>query len=140
MWVGPGIVQSLVDSGRIRPVLIIGLATNGDVDPADLEAIVTSVGPDTLVVVVNAQAPKEWIPIGNATLAAFARHERSVELANWHDAIAPHIADLADDQVHPGGPITGGIYVGSITQALQRLADLPPLRGEDDYRWLPRPL
>lgn len=140
MWVGPGLVQNLVDSGRLRPVLIVGLATNGDVELDDLEAIVASVGPETLVVVVNAQAPKDWIPIGNATLSTFARHERTVELANWHDAIAGNIADLADDEVHPGGPITGGIYVDSITQALQRLAELPPLRGEGDYRWLPRPL
>ena len=121
-------------------MLIVALATNGDVDLSDLDTIAAMAGPDTLIVVVNGQAPKDWIPIGNATLASFARHERSVELANWHDAIAGNIGDLADDEVHPGGPIGGGIYVDAITQALQRLADLPPLRGEDDYRWLPRPL
>nr|HPG75120.1 hypothetical protein [Rhodoglobus sp.]HPM51787.1 hypothetical protein [Rhodoglobus sp.] len=115
------------------------LATNGDVDPADLQSVVDIVGPSTLVVFVNGQAPRDWIPIGNATLADFSRRERSVELANWHDAIAPSIDELASDQVHPGGPLTGGIYVGSICDALQRLAELPPLLDDSDYRHVNRP-
>jgi len=139
MWVGPDMVQAAKDAGVLRPILIVGLATNGDVEPSDLDAIESIVGSDTLVVLVNGQAPRDWIPIGNATLADFARRERSVELANWHDAIAPRIDELASDQVHPGGPITGGIYVNSITDALQRLAELPPLRDPSDYAYLNRP-
>jgi len=75
----------------------------------------------------------------NATLAEFARRERSVELANWHAAIAPRIEELARDQVHPGGPISSGIYIGSISDALQRLAELPPLLGDSDYQYINRP-
>ncbi len=140
MWVAPSIVQSIVDAGALRPILVIGLGTNGDVETADLAAVLKIVGDDALIVVVNAQAPQPWIPIGNATLAEFARKERTVELANWHDAIAPRIDELARDQVHPGGPISSGIYIGSIDNALQRLAELPPVLGADDYEYLNRPL
>jgi len=139
MWTAPDLVQAVVSSGALRPILVIGLATNGDVDPADLQSVVDIVGPSTLVVFVNGQAPRDWIPIGNATLADFSRRERSVELANWHDAIAPSIDELASDQVHPGGPLTGGIYVGSICDALQRLAELPPLLDDSDYLHVNRP-
>ncbi len=131
MWVGPDLVRGLVQSGSMRPVLVIGLGTNGPVDVADLTAILDAVGPDTLIIVVNAQAPKPWIPGVNATLAEFARSQRQVELANWFGAIAPRVGELADDQVHPGGPISGGIYVSSIVDALQRLAELPPPRDPD---------
>jgi hypothetical protein len=41
--------------------------------------------------------------------------------------------------VHPGGPLTGGIYVGSICDALQRLAELPPLLDDSDYLHVNRP-
>ncbi|MDP3208229.1 MAG: acetyltransferase, partial [Rhodoglobus sp.] len=140
MWVAPSIVQSIVDAGALRPILIIGLGTNGNVDPVDLAAVLTIVGDDTLVVVINAQAPKDWIPGANAALAEFARRERTVELANWHDAIAPRIDELARDQVHPGGPISSGIYIASIDNALQRLAELPPLLDADDYQYLNRPV
>ena len=139
MWVAPDLVQSIADSGALRPILIVGLGTNGEVDPVDLEAMLDAAGPDTLVIVVNAQAPKPWIPGVNTTLATFAAQERTVELANWHDAIAPRINELASDEVHPGGPISGGIYVGAIENALQRLADLPPLRSGNDYGQLNRP-
>lgn len=140
MWVGPDLVRALKESGQLRPILIVGLATNGDVEPSDVQAIVDIAGPGTLVVLVNAQAPQPWIPIGNATVAAFARSLRSVELANWHDAIAPRIDELASDEVHPGGPISGGIYVSSITDALQRLAELPPLLRSNEYRGIYRPV
>ncbi len=140
MYVGPSIVQSVVDAGAMRPVLLLGLGTNGPIEVTELRAILESVGPDTLVVLINAQAPQDWIPGVNATLAEFARRERTVELANWHAAIAPRIDELSRDQVHPGGPISAGIYIGSISDALQRLAELPVLLGDDDYQNLNRPL
>ncbi len=140
MWVGPDLVRTAVDNGEMRSVLVLGLGTNGPIELADLDAVLAAVGPETLIVVVNAQAPKDWIPGVNETLADFARRERQVELANWHDAIAPRVNELADDQVHPGGPISGGIYVTAIVDALQRLAELPPLRDPDDHRSLPYPV
>ena len=138
MWVGPDIVRAAVQAGAMRPVLVVGLGTNGPIDLADLEAMMDAVGPETLIIVVNAQAPKPWIPGVNATLAEFARAQRQVELANWFGTIAPHIAELADDQVHPGGPISGGYYVSAILDALQRLAELPPPR--DPHSTLPQPV
>ena len=140
MWTAPDLVRAAVDAGVMRPILLLGLATNGDVDPADLQTVLDIVGPNTLVIVVNGQAPRDWIPIGNQTLADFARLERTVELANWNAAIAPHIYELASDQVHPGGPISGGIYVDSVCDALQRLAELPPLLDSNDYLVLNRPV
>ena len=140
MWVAPSLVQAAVDAGDMRPILLLGLATNGDVDPSDLAAVVSILGPDRLLIVINGQAPKDWIAVGNQTLAEFARQLRQVELANWHDAIAPQLYELASDEVHPGGPISGGIYVNAVCDALQRLADLPPRRDLDDAPGVNRPL
>ena len=133
MFVAPDLVQAAVDSGAMRPILVLGLATNGDVDREDLDEVLDIIGPDHLLVVVNGQAPRDWIPIGNAVLEDFARAEREVELANWHAAIAPRINELASDEVHPGGPISGGIYVAALTDALQRISELPPELGANDY-------
>lgn len=134
------IIKPLVDSGALRPILIVGLGTNGPIDEGDLFDILSTVGPKTRVIVVNAQAPRDWIPGVNATIADFAARERNVELANWHDTIAPRIDELNDDQIHPGGPISGGIYVSSIQAALQRLAELRPLPGANEYRLINRPV
>ena len=98
------------------------------------------VGDETQIIVVNVQAPRGWVPEVNAILARFAQQYRGVELANWYDAIQPSLDVLASDEVHPGGPIGGQIYAGAIRDALQRLAELPPLRDENDRGLAPRPI
>ncbi|MEP6482297.1 MAG: acyltransferase family protein [Rhodoglobus sp.] len=136
----PAIVKSIVDSGQLRPIMIIGLGTNGPIDESDLFDILKIVGSKTLMIVVNAQAPRDWIPGVNTTIADFASRERNVELANWRDTIAPRIGELSDDQIHPIGPISGGIYVSAIQAALQRLSELRPLLNANDYKLINRPV
>jgi len=136
---GPDLVEKLVAEGRMRPTLILGLGTNGPIDVSSVERIKAAIGPDVQLVLVNVQAPKGWIPGNNKVFARFAQEQRTVELANWFDAIKPHLDVLSSDQVHPGGPRGGRIYAGAIRDALQRLAELPPLLGSNDYGLSPRP-
>jgi hypothetical protein len=135
----PAIVQGMRDSGTLRPVLLIGLGTNGPIDRQSLEQIRSIAGPRHEIVVVNVQAPRGWTDGVNDTLTRFALQYRSVELANWRDAITPRLDLLARDQIHPGA--AGGlIYVRAVTDALQRLAELPPSRSPNDYGLAGTPL
>ncbi|MGL4339414.1 MAG: acyltransferase family protein [Rhodoglobus sp.] len=134
MFEAEDIVANAIAAGTLRPVLVIGLGTNGWIERQDLENIHTMVGRSTRIIVVNVQAPREWVPEVNNTLADFARRERTVELSNWHDAIQPQLDVLADDEVHPGA--TGArIYITALTEALQRLAELPPVQNSNGYRF-----
>lgn len=139
MRAAPDAVRALIDAGNLRPVLIIGLGTNGWISPDTLDEVRALVGPSTEIVLVNVQAPRDWVPDVNGILARYAQQNRTVELANWHDAIQPNLNELASDEVHPGGPISGGIYVAAIQNALQRLAELPPILDNNDYGLAPRP-
>ena len=136
----PVLIQALIDADALRPILLLGLGTNGPVDEATLGQISAMVGPGTEIVLVNAQAPRGWIPGVNALLADYAQRYRNVELANWYDAIQPRLDVLSRDQIHAGGPIGGNIYAGAIKDAIQRLAELPPLLGTNDYGLSPRPV
>ena len=136
---GPEIVQQIVDEGKMRPILVLGLGTNGPIDRSSVEKIAATIGPDVQLVLVNVEAPRGWIAGNNKIFAKFAGEQRSVELANWSDAIKPRIDVLSSDKVHPGGPTGGRIYAGAIRDALQRLAELPPLLGSNDYGLAPRP-
>jgi peptidoglycan/LPS O-acetylase OafA/YrhL len=140
MYVAPDLVQSYAETGQLREVLLLGLGTNGPIEWETLEQVRAIAGPDRDIVLVNVQAPRDWTPGVNETLAAFAGHYRNVELANWQAAIAPAIGELASDQIHPGGPITGGIYADATRDALQRLAERPPLRTEDEFRYVDMPV
>jgi peptidoglycan/LPS O-acetylase OafA/YrhL len=135
----PAIVRALAAKDALRPTLLLGLGTNGPIDRKALEEIRTAAGPDHQIVVVNVQAPRGWTPGVNRTLSIFAQQYRNVELANWHDAIAPYIATLANDQVHPG-PTGAGVYARAVRAALQRLAELPPVLTAKEYGLAPHPL
>ena len=124
----PAIVQGMRDSGTLRPILLIGLGTNGPIDRKSLDEIRSIVGARHEIIVVNVQAPRGWTDGVNDTLTRFADQYRSVELADWRDAISSRLDLLARDQIHPGSA-GGVIYVRAVTDALQRLAVLPPSRA-----------
>ncbi|HTN57603.1 MAG TPA: acyltransferase family protein [Protaetiibacter sp.] len=139
MSTAPDILRGLRDAGALRPVVIVALGTNGSVGDETLDAIRDIIGPQRELVLVTAQAPRGWIPGVNQKLAAFAWQYRNVELADWYTAIQPHLGELARDQVH-FGHVGATIFTATITEALQRLAALPPLRDEVANESLPRPV
>jgi peptidoglycan/LPS O-acetylase OafA/YrhL len=125
---GPRIVEKLRDRGELRPVLIVGLGTNGRVDRDDLEAIRSAAGPATRLVLVDVQAPRKWTKGVNAALARFAAAHDDVEVADWRSKIRKHL-ELLPDKIHPGGAKGGRIYVAAISEALERLAPAVPAAG-----------
>jgi len=139
MYSAPAILSSLARSGTLRPVVVVGLGTNGPITHADLASIQRAIGPRRELIMVNAFADRGWTRGVNHALATFSARNRLVELANWHDAIAPHADVLAGDRIHPG-PTGGRIYAHCVGTALQRLADLPPMRIPGAARLLPHPV
>jgi peptidoglycan/LPS O-acetylase OafA/YrhL len=128
----PGIVQNLLTSGQLRQILVVGLGTNGPIDPATLDQVRGMLGPNRQMVVVNVEEPRSWEGEVNSTLAQFASDYENVELSDWYDAITPHISVLARDQIHPGGA-GGRIYTAALQAALSRLAALPPYPDVTDF-------
>jgi len=131
MGAGIVLIDGLARADALPPVVVVGLATNGPVTEALLEQLRATVS-DRPMVLVNAYAPRDWIPGNDDLLAQFAAKYRNVELADWASVAAAHLDLLASDQIHPGGQ-AAQLYADCVQQALQRLADLPPQRSADDY-------
>jgi peptidoglycan/LPS O-acetylase OafA/YrhL len=138
MYAAPGIVKAHRSAGTLREVVVIALGTNGPIERKTLEEVRRLLGPTRELIVVNAQAPRGWIPGVNKELSSFALVYRNVELANWHDAIQPSLDEMAQDQVH-FGPIGAGIFTTAVSDAVDRLAALPPLRDESADLSVPTP-
>lgn len=132
------IVASKLREGTLRDVILVGLGTNGPIDTAYLDEMREIAGPDRQVVLMTVYAPRWWIPEVNRALSTYALRHRDVELANWGYVIADQTNLLARDRVHPG-PVGGRLYAGSVMEALQRLAELPPLLNPNDYGLAPKP-
>jgi peptidoglycan/LPS O-acetylase OafA/YrhL len=128
----PGIVQALLASGQLRPILVVGLGTNGPIAETTLQQVRSMLGPNRQMVVVNVEEPRVWESEVNTTLSTFANDYENVELSDWYDAITPHISILARDHIHPG-PAGGRIYTATLQAALARLAALPPYPNVSDF-------
>lgn len=116
----PDIVGELKSSHQLRNIVVVGLGTNGPIGRDTLDEVLARIGERRELVVVNVQAPRDWTPGVNETLAKFAADNPNVTLADWHTAIAPHLAILASDQIHPG-PTGGGIYSSTVQAAIDEL-------------------
>lgn len=121
LWAGVSIAEELVAQGSLRPVLVVGLGTNGPVDEEALIAL-RRVAAERRIVLVNAYGDRWWIPEVNAQLAAFAAQHRGVTLADWHTAIAAVPGGLAPDDIHPN-PSGGVAYADSVQRALDELLE-----------------
>jgi peptidoglycan/LPS O-acetylase OafA/YrhL len=128
MAAAPAILQAQRDAGALRPVVVVGLGTNGPIEPADLAAIVRVIGPSRELIVVNAFADRAWTQGVNDELAEFSAHRSRVALADWSSAIAPHVDVLAGDGIHPG-PTGGAIYADAVATALDGLTGAPDARA-----------
>ena len=122
----PGIIEQLQASGILRPVVILALGANGPAGSEYVNQSLDMIGPDHIVVVVNAYSPLPANADINAGIAEAAQGRSNVELADWYSAIAERPELLAADQVHPIGQEGQDLYATVIREALQRLVDRQP--------------
>ena len=114
---GLSVLQGLAASGRLRPVVIFGLGTNGGVTTQQVQQLMSIVGAKREVILVNTLVPLPYEQGTNNVLADAARTYPNVVLANWNKVISGHVSMLRPDGIHP---LQSGakVYVAMIKTAL----------------------
>ncbi|GAB2707304.1 peptidoglycan/LPS O-acetylase OafA/YrhL/lysophospholipase L1-like esterase [Microbacterium marinum] len=130
MSTGADIVARLAERDRLRDYVVVGLGTNGAVDPDDLKRLREDIGPKRTLVLVTAFAPRDWIPGVNRTIDRFAAKTPGVVVADWSGAIRPHADLLAGDKIHPGGA-GGRIFADTVEETINGVENE---RAELQYR------
>ena len=131
MPAGLDVVRRLAASGRLRPVVVMGLGTNYIVTTRELSELVRLIGPHRKLVLINTFVPDEWSREVNATEAAFIRRHPAIVLADWFDTIRHRTNLLWPDDVHPQLPGTS-VYARLVYRAVQatrQAPGAPPVRG-----------
>ena len=123
MIAGVAIVQQLARQGRLRPVLVVGLGTNGPITMGQIDQILAAIGPRRWLILVNTFVPRPWEQEVNSTIARAARRYFNVLMVNWHAAIEHHTSLLWSDGIHPQPP--GGRLYARVVRAVVAMA----LRG-----------
>jgi peptidoglycan/LPS O-acetylase OafA/YrhL len=104
MSAGVHVVRELAASGQLRPILLLGLGTNGNMSASEISEVRAAIGPDRWLVLINTYEPRPWEEPVNAMIDAAAQDDPHVLLVNWYGAIGNHTNMLREDDVHPLPP------------------------------------
>jgi peptidoglycan/LPS O-acetylase OafA/YrhL len=125
MAAGLAEVSSLASEGLLRPVVIVGLGTNGAVTNGQIRDLLAEIGPSRKLVLVNTYEARPWEHADNSVIGAAALRYPNVVLANWHATIARRTYLLWGDGVHPRPP-GARLYAKVVAAAVQAAAPAAP--------------
>ncbi|HUN33995.1 MAG TPA: hypothetical protein VMU95_18490 [Trebonia sp.] len=119
-FVGLGILRRLAADGQLRPVVVVGLGTNGGVTTSQVHQLMSIVGSKRKVILVNTFLPLSYEQSTNSALAAAARTYPNVTLANWNKTISDRTSLLWPDEIHPHYPAGTRVYAAMVKSAVQQ--------------------
>ena len=134
---GLAIVQQLAASGDLRRVVVFALGTNGTFTAGEMHQLLTAIGPQRKLVLVNSYEARPWEAGNNRVIAAAARGHRNVVLANWFETIQHRTNLLYSDEVHPEPP--GARLYAHVVKAAVRAAESPAVTGGSAAGWAGAP-
>jgi hypothetical protein len=120
---GLEIIAGLRAQGLLRPIVIVGLGTNGPVTARQISQLFAEIGPDRRLILVNTFEARPWEHEVNAALAAAVAGHPGVVLADWHSAIEHRTRLLWPDDIHPL-PAGGIVYARMLKAAIGRLVNV----------------
>ncbi|HEY3501277.1 MAG TPA: acyltransferase family protein [Actinocatenispora sp.] len=119
MQPAPGILAGMAGRGALRPVVLLGLGTNGPFPRSLLEGIVRQLGPHRRLYLVNVYLPtRPWGRQVNRTLDAVAAAHDNVYLVDWRTAAGRHENLLWPDRIHPRPGAGASLYARTVAAAL----------------------
>ena len=118
MAVAPGLAQADAAANNLRQWVLVGLATNGYVTVDQLDQLRQQLGPDRVLVLVNAHGDRVWIGVNNQMFASYAAsHAGDTVLVDWDAMANQHLDQLSSgDGIHPN--IGSDIYAQAVKQAI----------------------
>ncbi|PKY78684.1 hypothetical protein CYJ33_03380 [Alloscardovia omnicolens] len=117
---GVGIINNMKAAGTLKKYVIIALTTNGLATLDEFQQMSDALGPNHVMILVNAHADRSWIAGSNQNVTTFAQeHPDSALVVNWDAAATAHPEVLGPDGIHTTPDGGGSLYAQTIADALQ---------------------
>lgn len=115
----PRILKGYADAGQLRQWVVVGLGTNGIITEDQLNALRGIIGPDRIMVLVTAHGDRQWIPVANQSMIAYAQaNANDVVLVDWNAAANANPQLLGPDGIHPSKG--SDLYAQTLKSALEQ--------------------
>jgi len=128
---GLAVVRELARRGELRPIVVVGLGTNGTITTAQVRALQAVSGPRRELVLVNTFVPRPWQSEVNSVVGAAGRRYSDITVADWYATIRNRTGLLWGDGVHPqpaGAVVYARMVAAAVQQAHSRIESLVPVR------------
>jgi peptidoglycan/LPS O-acetylase OafA/YrhL len=114
----PDLIATYKQSDRLAPNVLIALGTNGTINQADVEEILSLAGKKHHVYWVNNHVPtRPWEQDNNTLLQQLADKHDNLTLIDWQAVSQSHPEWFAEDQIHQGA--TGNrVYSRIVAEAM----------------------
>jgi peptidoglycan/LPS O-acetylase OafA/YrhL len=115
------LVEVLRTEGRLRPIVVVALGTNGPFTDASVDRLVAQLSDRDLVAFVMVNAPRRWEGKVNQTLRRAQERHPNVIVIDWPSVVRDRRLRLPDG-VHPA-PVAASVYaellVGAVGGSVQ---------------------
>ena len=81
---GVEVYQQIVNEGKAGRIAVFALGTNGPMDDAAIDNLMSIVGDKRIAVFVNTRSPQPWVSQTNSTLASAAERYSNVRVIDWY--------------------------------------------------------
>ncbi len=118
---GVDLVQSIKDRGELGDRVVIHLGTNGEIDPSQLDRLLTMLSGAKRVVVLNVHADRVWQAPDNDTIANTVKKYKNAVLLDWNKAGNENPGWFYNDGIHlnPTGRLAyAEMVVGKLNEGL----------------------
>lgn len=113
---GVSILSTLRSSGRLPPIVVVELGTNGPVSGAQFDAMMQACAGAQRVVITTVRVPRYWESEVNTTLRAGVTRYPNTVLADWYTYSAGHPEWFGPDGYHlpPAGAAQLAALIASV--------------------------
>lgn len=113
------IVNSLKKEGKLGKVVVLGLGSNGDFSETQLNDLLTAIGNNHHIYLVNTRVPRNWQDSVNKKLRNAVASHKNIKLIDWYSETAGKYDIFYDDHIHPN-QVGGKYYTALISSSIAK--------------------